>query len=58
MVKLSSLQSQEHCCEGLQPDQVVEDKGRCGVMGAIVERGDLQTQIYVKVKKGNLKVSL
>ncbi len=41
MIKLSPLQCQEHCREGLEPDQVVKDEGRRGVVRAVVKRGNL-----------------
>ena len=42
VVKLAALQRQEHRGEGLEPDHVVEDEGRGGVMSAVVERRNLK----------------
>jgi hypothetical protein len=37
MIKLSTLQCQEHGREGLEPDQVVKDEGRRRVVRAVVK---------------------
>ena len=42
MVKLAPLQSQEHGREGLQAEEVVQDKGRGGVVRAVVKGRDLK----------------
>ena len=42
MVELSPLEGQEHGGEGLQAKEVVQDEGGGGVVGAVVERGDLE----------------
>ena len=41
VVELAGLEGEELRGEGLQPQQVVEDEGRGGVVRAVVERRDL-----------------
>ena len=41
VVELAGLEGEELRGEGLQSQQVVEDEGRGGVVGPVVERGDL-----------------
>ena len=55
VVELAGLECEELRGEGLQPQQVVEDEGRGGVVGAVVERGDLQWVAHVGLN-GVLKI--
>ena len=43
VVELAGLEGEELRGEGLQSQQVVEDEGRGGVVGPVVERGDLES---------------
>ena len=50
MIKLSTLQGQEHGREGLEPDQVVEDEGRRRVVRAVVKRRNLEKRKIENVR--------